>query len=395
MKPCLVVPIVLALSLGACTQLGDPPVVDLTGGVVEPRDAPRATVAPGVPAATARDGGVAALPEIHVVQAGDTLYGIAWRYGIDYRELAAKNGISAPYRIAVGQQLRIAPPGQAVHAPGGVAALPAARPYGEIEPAPESTRGFEYVPDGPAGPAGPGGSERWQDLPPPSAPVVAAPAAGAPFPQPIEPPPPGSRPIDPQPIEPQPIEPQPMRPQPIEPPPARPQPIEPPPSVPVAATPSPAASTPAPATPAPATPAPATPAPATPAPATPAAPRPAPAAGWRWPTAGPVQKGFGDGNRGIDFRLDPGQPVVAAGGGEVVYAGNGLGGFRYLVIVKHDQRFLSAYSLNRPIVVAEGQRIEAGAPIAERETGGGSAGTLRFEIRRDGQPVDPGSVIGR
>jgi len=135
-----------------------------------------------------------------------------------------------------------------------------------------------------------------------------------------------------------------------------------------------------------------------PAPAAPASPAQAPGAGagigsWRWPTAGKVEKGFGNGNKGIDFRLDPAKPVVAAGGGEVVYAGNGLGGFRHLVIVKHDQRFLSAYSLNWPIAVKEGQRIESGGTIAA--AGSGAAGTLRFEIRRDGQPVDPAGIIKR
>jgi len=117
-------------------------------------------------------------------------------------------------------------------------------------------------------------------------------------------------------------------------------------------------------------------------------------AGWRWPTGGSVQKGFGNGNKGIDFKLNAGEPVVAAGAGEVVYAGNGLGGFRHLVIVKHDQRFLSAYSLNRPIVVKEGERVAAGGTIAAADAASGG-GTLRFEIRRDGQPVDPAGVIGR
>jgi lipoprotein NlpD len=133
-------------------------------------------------------------------------------------------------------------------------------------------------------------------------------------------------------------------------------------------------------------------------PATPPAapePKPAPASagtgGWRWPSGGKIEKGFGNGNKGIDFRLDPGKPVIAAGGGEVVYAGNGLGGFRHLVIVKHDQRFLSAYSLNWPIAVTEGQRLEPGSTIAA--AGGSGSGTLRFEIRRDGQPVDPASII--
>ena len=98
--------------------------------------------------------------------------------------------------------------------------------------------------------------------------------------------------------------------------------------------------------------------------------------------------------KGVDFKLEPAQPVLAAGGGEVVYAGNGLGGFRHLVIVKHDQRFLSAYSLNRAITVQEGQRLDSGAIIAAADPSG-AASTLRFEIRKDGQPVDPVSVIGR
>ncbi|MFM7118714.1 MAG: murein hydrolase activator EnvC family protein, partial [Gammaproteobacteria bacterium] len=115
---------------------------------------------------------------------------------------------------------------------------------------------------------------------------------------------------------------------------------------------------------------------------------------WRWPAKGTVQKAFGNGNKGIDFKLDPAQPVLAAGGGEVVYAGNGLGGFRHLVIVKHDQRFLSAYSLNRPISVQEGERLASGGIIAGADPAS-AAGTLRFEIRRDGQPVDPASIIGR
>ena len=115
---------------------------------------------------------------------------------------------------------------------------------------------------------------------------------------------------------------------------------------------------------------------------------------WRWPTKATVQKGFGSGSKGVDFKLEPAQPVLAAGGGEVVYAGNGLGGFRHLVIVKHDQRFLSAYSLNRAITVQEGQRLDSGAIIAAADPSG-AASTLRFEIRKDGQPVDPVSVIGR
>jgi len=78
-----------------------------------------------------------------------------------------------------------------------------------------------------------------------------------------------------------------------------------------------------------------------------------------------------------------------------VYAGSGLGGYRHLVIVKHDPAYLSAYSHDRPVAVREGQRIEAGEALAGRENGGPHNATLHFEIRRNGDPVDPGALIGR
>jgi lipoprotein NlpD len=124
-------------------------------------------------------------------------------------------------------------------------------------------------------------------------------------------------------------------------------------------------------------------------------PGPASSAGWRFPTDAPVGRKFGDGNRGIDFRLEPERSVQAAAAGEVVYAGNVLGGYRHLVIVKHDPRYLSAYSLDRPIVVQEGQRVAAGGLLAERVDPDRRTGTLHFEIRFDGKPVDPGALIGR
>ena len=78
----------------------------------------------------------------------------------------------------------------------------------------------------------------------------------------------------------------------------------------------------------------------------------------------------------------------------MVYAGNGLGGFRYLVILKHDDEYLSAYSFNWPIAVKEEQPIDAGGTIAVADASAGGGSTLRFEIRRNAQPVDPAGIIG-
>ncbi|MEZ5558395.1 MAG: peptidoglycan DD-metalloendopeptidase family protein [Pseudomonadales bacterium] len=117
------------------------------------------------------------------------------------------------------------------------------------------------------------------------------------------------------------------------------------------------------------------------------------AIGWRWPTQAAVQRRFGQGNRGIDYQLRAGERVWSAGGGAVVYAGKGLGGFRFLVIVKHDDSFLSAYSVNVPLQVREGQTIKAGTVLADIEKTGRTVGALHFEVRKDGEPVDPASVI--
>lgn len=121
-----------------------------------------------------------------------------------------------------------------------------------------------------------------------------------------------------------------------------------------------------------------------------APPSPAKPTTWRWPAKGQVARAYGRGNKGVDFELGRGERVVAAAGGEVVYAGGGLRGYRRLVIIKHDQRYLSAYSLNHEVDVKEGQAVEAGAILARL----GAPVGLHFEIRRNGDPVDPSRVIG-
>lgn len=113
---------------------------------------------------------------------------------------------------------------------------------------------------------------------------------------------------------------------------------------------------------------------------------------WNWPVKGEVLERFqtnGGLNKGIDIRGKLGEPVLAAADGEVVYSGSGLRGYGKLVIVKHNEQFLSAYAHNRVLVVAEGDKVKAGQKIAEVGFSGTNTAKLHFEIRLDGKPVDP------
>jgi lipoprotein NlpD len=208
-------------------------------------------------------------PDTYRVQPGDTLYSIAWRFGLDYRRLALANGIGSPYMIHPGQRLRLS-----------------------VTSSGSSTAGAGSGSHQRAGSGAPSGSR-------------SSPERGLP------------------------------------------------PDV-----------------------------------------RLSPAEDWRWPTAGAVTRPYGDGNKGIDYRLEPGARVVGAASGQVVYSGKGLGGYRYLVIVKHGDDYLSAYSLNLPVRVEEGERIKGGTRIADMDASGRSAGLFHFEVRKDGDPVNPAAVIG-
>ncbi len=114
---------------------------------------------------------------------------------------------------------------------------------------------------------------------------------------------------------------------------------------------------------------------------------------WRWPTSSRVVNEYGGTNKGLDFVVQPGTQVLSAADGEVVYAGAGLAGFERLVIVRHNAEYLSAYSVNQPIIVKEKQRIKGGQPIAAINGGGRAAQALHFEIRRNGKPISPRSVL--
>lgn len=116
---------------------------------------------------------------------------------------------------------------------------------------------------------------------------------------------------------------------------------------------------------------------------------------WAWPVSTQPIKPFGSaGNKGIDFGLSGAANIRSAAGGEVVYAGAGLGGYRYLVIVKHSERYLSAYGFDAVLRVLEGQQIKANAVLADI-SGESIVQSLHFELRRDGVPINPAGVIGR
>lgn len=113
---------------------------------------------------------------------------------------------------------------------------------------------------------------------------------------------------------------------------------------------------------------------------------------WRWPAPGNIISRFSDSgsvNKGIDIAGNLGEPVTAAAAGRVVYAGSGLMGYGLLVIIKHNDQFLSAYAHNRVLDVKEGDDVKSGQKIAEIGTSGADRVKLHFEIRRDGKPVDP------
>ena len=207
----------------------------------------------------------AAPPGVHVVQRGDTLFQIAFRHRLDWRDVAAWNRLGDGHRIYPGQHIRLTPPGGAT-APAGTAA---SRP--------------------PAPPA-------------------------------------GGRPA----------------------------------SRPPAATPPRAVAGPPPQ--------------------------------WRWPVNGPLVWRFGESRRnptGIGIGGAEGVEIRAAADGEVVYSGSGLIGYGQLIILKHNDSYLSAYGFNKALRVTEGERVRSGQPIALMGRGPSDRPLLHFEIRVDGKPADP------
>ncbi|MBA3596500.1 MAG: peptidoglycan DD-metalloendopeptidase family protein [Methylibium sp.] len=157
-------------------------------------------------------------------------------------------------------------------------------------------------------------------------------------------------------------------------------------------------------TPAPEAPASAAPVPAAPSAAAPVVlptPAPTPPAvkdendpGWAWPASGPVLAQYDEARtKGVVIGGKPGDAVLAAADGRVVYAGSGLRGYGNLVIVKHNPTYLSAYAHNRALLVKEDQPVRRGQQIAEMGSTDADRVQLHFEIRKLGKPVDPTRLL--
>jgi lipoprotein NlpD len=276
----------------------------------------------------------------HLVNEGETLYAVAWMYDLDFAALARANNLSEPYTLTPGQTLSVDLRSQA----GGGAAT-AAQPASRTAPARSAVTAVNPVAVGGTTttrratlPPSEGGSARPSRTPLPSSGSSAAATAATP--------PPATTP------------------------PAA-----------VATAPAPAATPPAAAGKA-----------AAPAASAPAAAASTGEVSWAWPHRGNIVGRFADSsadNKGIDIAGNAGDPVLAAADGEVVYAGSGLLRYGNLIIIKHNDRYLSAYAHNKTLVVGEKDRVTKGQKIAELGSSGIDRNMLHFEIRVDGKPSDP------
>lgn len=276
--------------------------------------------------------------DFYTVVRGDTLYGISFRVGLDYRELAAFNGISEPYIIYPGQRVRIPGGPEPTAAPARIASAPQAATTAPIR---ERSFNAEPLPDEQASGAA---TTRGLSDAPVSGQLIAEPATSTS----------GAR-------------------------------------VGLSVPPIPAGTTVATTTRPPLGAAGGTPSIQAPVSMTQPA-LPAVAGAWRWPTEGRVISTFaaGDpGRKGVDISGTVGQSIVAAGDGVVVYSGEGMIGYGQLIIIKHTSALLSAYGHNRQRTVKEGDRVKGGQQIAEMGSTNGAQPALHFEIRQGGKPVDP------
>ena len=132
------------------------------------------------------------------------------------------------------------------------------------------------------------------------------------------------------------------------------------------------------------------------------APTPAPATArdadddvnWAWPAAGAVTAPFDEGKaKGLSIGGKAGDPVLAAADGRVVYAGSGLRGYGNLIILKHNNTYLTAYAHNQALLVKEDQAVRRGQKIAEMGSSDADSVKLHFEIRKQGKPVDPARLL--
>ncbi len=229
----------------------------------------------------------------HVVQKGETLYAIAWRYDIDYRALAEANHLSPPYTLETGQVISL-------NVPPAKAKPIIVRQQQQYQPTPVEPE-----------------EAGWK--------VKATPAA---YVAPIE------KQQNTQPA----IQPK-----------------------------------------------------STPVQTAPVVAQASASNQWIWPAKGKIVQGYSptNGEKGVDIAGTMGEPIYAASSGKVAYAGNGLRGYGNLVIIKHNDEFLSAYAHNQKILVHEGQEIKAGQQIATMGNTESKTVMLHFEIREAGKSVNP------
>ena len=114
--------------------------------------------------------------------------------------------------------------------------------------------------------------------------------------------------------------------------------------------------------------------------------------GWIMPTQGKAD-GYKSSTKGVDIYGEDGQMIYAANDGKVVYSGNGLKGYGNLIIIKHDSTYLTAYAQNKVNLVKEGASVKRGQKIAKMGTDDNGRAVLHFELRKNGKPIDPFSVI--
>lgn len=298
----------------------------------------------------------------HRVNEGETLYAVAWMYDLDPVALARANNLQEPYAISRGQMLTIDLRGAGIADGRARPAAAAAAPV--VATAPEGVR-VNPVQTGSGINRAPLGGGALQRTPLPAA---TPPPAAEPPPAPVASPEPAPAVVATAPVVPVAPEPEP-EPEPVAAPAPAPQP---------AAQPEPAAAPAAPAAVAEAAPAPA---------ALPAGP-----INWAWPSDGRIIGRFTEASvdkKGIDFDGNKGDPVKAAADGQIVYAGSGLLRYGDLIIIKHNDKFLSAYAHNDKILVKEGAMVKQGEVIAELGSSGIDRNMLHFEIRVEGTPVDP------
>ncbi len=381
--------------------------------------APRAPVAavPAAPRSVASAGPAGWSPQggsTVTVGQGDSLQAISTRYGVPAAAILQANGLSTASQVAPGRTLVI-PVFNAVGAP--VAASAPARPAPAPQPQMRLVEGAKPVPPKavPSSPARVEAKPAPKAAPEPKrvepAKASARPAPVAAKPEPVKPAPVKTAPVKtaqaapvaakPEPKKPEPKKPEPKAPEAVKPVATRP--VETPKTV-VQAQPKPepqpqpqkVASLGAPPISAPAiapTLAPA-PQPAKPEPertaSLPAA-TPAPDADFRWPARGRVISGFGTGgNEGINISVPEGTPVRAAEGGTVAYAGSELKGYGNLVLIRHDNGYVSAYAHNGALDVKRGEKVKRGQVIAKSgQSGNVNAPQLHFELRKGSTPIDP------